>query len=166
MAIKIAETLGSGDLAKLLGVTPRYIQKLAADGVLPPPVSRNQYDTAASVTAFVEHLRREAREVTKTAAASRVADARAREIELRVAKAEGRVCDVEEAFGAVDAIAGKLVEGLGALPARIARHDFALRARVEDECRRLSNEIADEAQRQADKHAAGIAAAKARRKPS
>ena len=44
-------------LAKLLDLTPRRVQQLAKEGVLPKPATRGQYDIIPSVVAYIRHLR-------------------------------------------------------------------------------------------------------------
>ena len=44
-------------LAKLLDLTPRRVQQLAKEGVIPKPATRGQYDIIPSVVAYIRHLR-------------------------------------------------------------------------------------------------------------
>jgi phage terminase Nu1 subunit (DNA packaging protein) len=132
---------------------------LAKDGVLPAPLGRGRFLVADSVRAYVKFLRDENRRTSKTAASSRVAEARAREIELRTARASGEVVDVAEAFATLDEIVGVVVAGLSSLPARVSR-DPLVRQKIELEVDAISNAMAEEARRQAEKHAAVLGAPK------
>src|SRR6478735_2122420 len=51
--------LSTGDLARLLGITPRRVEQLAADGVL-ARIAHGQFEAAASVKAYVAFARKAA----------------------------------------------------------------------------------------------------------
>lgn len=74
----------------------------------------------------------EARRTSKSASASRVQDARAREIELKTAEREGRLMAVEEVRAVVAEWGAILRTGFSGIPARITR-DMTFRRKIETE---------------------------------
>lgn len=82
------------------------------------------------------------RRANKTAAASRVSDARAREIELRNAQREGRLIEIDDALDAVDKLVGTMRVELAGLPARVTR-DLQLRRTIETAINDILQRISD-----------------------
>lgn len=53
----VAETCTAEELGALVGLSARSIRDMAAGGTIPKPVARGRYATAATVKAYVAHLR-------------------------------------------------------------------------------------------------------------
>ena len=121
-------TITTEVLARLLMVTPHWVRRLTNEGWIPRP-ARNRYRIAESVQGYIRFLRDEQRRASKSASASRVQDARAREIELRTAREENRLIETEEAIGFVDEALGLLKAGMAGVPASVTR-DLDLRATI------------------------------------
>ncbi len=75
-------------------------------------------------------LRDEERRSSKSAAASAVQQARAEEINLRVAKERSKLIETDEVEDAISDILGQLRAGFDGLPASVTR-DAALRDKIE-----------------------------------
>jgi phage terminase Nu1 subunit (DNA packaging protein) len=138
--------------AQLIMVTPRWIQKLSKDGWIVRP-DRGKYSLIGVVQGYVNFLKDENRRASKSAADSRVRDARAREIELRVARLQADLIPYSEHVAILDEILGTIRAAMEGAPARITR-DLAVR----DELKGVIHETLDKASRRlaqaADEHAA------------
>jgi phage terminase Nu1 subunit (DNA packaging protein) len=84
-----------GALADHMGLTTERLRQLARDGHI-PVATREGYPLIAAFQGYIRFLSGERRDNTKTAAAGRVSNARAREIEMRNARAEGSAVDMED----------------------------------------------------------------------
>jgi hypothetical protein len=131
--------------AALIKVTPRRLQQLTAQGWIKKE-SRGQYTVVAVVHGYLAFRDDEERNAAKTAADSRVRDARAREMELRIAREEKELIPTVEALTFLQAVVGMLISRLIGLPAQITR-DRDERRRIEaiiDDIRTdVDKEIAD-----------------------
>lgn len=124
--------LATPALAAVIGVTPRRVQQLAAEGVLESE-AHGTWDATKAVPAYLAH--RLAQETARTAqrtsgAAERHVTAKARAVELRTARDEGVLCDTAEAVAVVEEVLGTIRAGFGGLAARVTR-DLALREVIE-----------------------------------
>ncbi len=123
-------------VAILLGLTTRQVQRLAREGAILRDGRRGF--TVASVAAAI------ARRHGRADGEKRIADARAAEIELRIAARRRELIPYEEAVAALDDVVGAVREEASGLPARITR-DLALRRKIEQEVDgflgRLSNRL-------------------------
>lgn len=127
--------------AALLMVTERWIRDLQKKGYV-PKADRGMVSLVGAVQGYIKWLKDEERRTSKSAAASRVQDARAREIEIRIAKEEGRLVELEEAESVFAEIIGAYRSELSGIPAALTR-DLDFRAKIEklhndaiDRCRR------------------------------
>jgi hypothetical protein len=112
------------------------VVQLVNEGALP----RNKdgsFDLDECRVAYIRYLRSEDRRGAKSATASRVQEARAKEIELRTAREEGRLWDAETAEAAFAEILGTFRSELSGVPAGSTR-DLAIRAEIE---KRLNDAI-------------------------
>jgi phage terminase Nu1 subunit (DNA packaging protein) len=105
-------------------------------------VGRDEYRVADVVQGYIKFLKDEERRMSKSAAASRLQDARARAIELRNAKEDHRLCETEESIGFVDEMMGTIIARLDGLPARFTR-DISERQRLVALIDEIRNEAAD-----------------------
>ena len=86
-------------MAKLLMLTPRRLQQLATEGII-PKVERGRYELAPVIQAYIHYLRERAvpgamNVVSIDEARQRKLLADARLAEIEVAKAEGAVASIE-----------------------------------------------------------------------
>lgn len=117
-------------LASVCGITPQRANQLVKDGVF-EKVGRNEFDLAKSVQAFIAHRVKDAESRQVSPANERLRAARAREIELRIAREDRRVIDLTEATDAFDQAAGIYISSIESFPARATR-DRTLRKHLED----------------------------------
>ena len=114
------ETLSTDRLAALLGVSPRTVQTLAKDGVI-PKAERGRFPLAA-VTAYCEFIRSDARRgpADFQAERARLTRARADVAEIELAQRRGELLardDVDQAmFGAFSRVRARLL----AIPSKAA----------------------------------------------
>lgn len=111
--------------AELLGVTPQWIRDLGKQGYI-DGIERASVPLMAAVQGFIKFRADDDRRTSKTAAASAVQQARAREIELRIARESGKVIELEDTETAFANILGALRSELAGVPAASTR-DLALR---------------------------------------
>ena len=83
--------------------------------------ARDQWMTVDLVHGYIRFLKDEERRNSKSTALAEVQAARAREIQLRTARAEGKLIEVSEALAIVDETIGALKADLLGLPARCTR---------------------------------------------
>ena len=119
-------------LASVLGLTDRWVRNLEKQGVF-SRVGRGQYDLTSCVPAYIEW--RVKAEAAKAAQPSgdRVRDARAAEIERRMAREDRDIIALDEAMAAFEDATGAFVQTLSGLPARITRNQGE-RRRIEVIC--------------------------------
>lgn len=126
---------------RLLMVGPERIRQLNKAGYIPIP-KRGHTTIVGAVQGYVRFLKEDARKHTKSQAASRAVDARASEIELRVAERRRELIPTEESMAAMELIVGEVNKQLTGLPARITR-DVALRRKIEAEINASKGKISD-----------------------
>ena len=94
--------------------------------------SELRFDQDAARFAYLRWLRSEDRRGQKGEADGRLRDARAREVELRIAEREHRLIDMVEHESVLAEVVGIVTTALDGLPARVTR-DLGLRAVIEAE---------------------------------
>ncbi|KTS12886.1 hypothetical protein NS228_25185 [Methylobacterium indicum] len=124
-----AFTVSAADGALLLKLTPRRLQQLAAEGVI-PKAARGRYPLAGLIQGYAGYLQDDQRRASKSAAASGLQTARQREIEMRMAKDEGELIPMVEALGVIDEYASAVTTSIKNLPVRFSRN-MAERARIQ-----------------------------------
>jgi phage terminase Nu1 subunit (DNA packaging protein) len=117
-------------LAKYLDLSPRRVQQLANEGVL-PRLRDNTFDLDACRLRYIRYLRDEGRRVSPSDARERTQVARADEIELRLARERGKLIELETVELVEAEILGKLYSQLVGLPAACTR-DLPLRKIIEE----------------------------------
>jgi hypothetical protein len=100
--------------ASLIGVTPRRLQQLVADGWI-VRTTPGEYTIANVVQGYIRFMK-EGRRTSKGAAEKRVLEARAREIELRTSRAEQQLVPADEAVAYVRMITEAVMSQLESLP--------------------------------------------------
>lgn len=138
--------------AQLIMVTPRWVQKLAKDGWI-PKAERGRYSLIGVVQGYINFLKDEARRASKSAADSRVRDARAREIELRVARQQADLIAYAEHVAILDEIIGHIRAEMDGAPARITR-DLTVRQELQGIIHDCLDKASRRLQQAAEEHAA------------
>lgn len=133
------------------------VLKLVRAGVI-RRYGKGRYRLREALQARARFLADDRRHATKSAAESRVQDARAREIELRIAREERELLPLVEAQGILDEYATAVVTAVKNIPARASR-DPAERARLQPYIDEALTAVADAMQRKADELRAGDAPA-------
>jgi hypothetical protein len=120
--------ISTNDAAALIGKSRRWLAKLVTDGLVK---KTGQYFRPADVAkGYISFLADEQRRQSKTATLAAVQSARAREIELRIARADHQIVDLDEALGVLDEVVGGLKADFDGLAASVTR-DAALRGQIE-----------------------------------
>lgn len=137
-------------LARHLDVSPNYIGRLARDGVIPRRPD-GRYDQDECRRAYLKHLRRPGARANVSAAHSDLRKAQARLVRLKVARLEGQLMEVEDHIAVVEGLAGLVVSTVESWPAAVARHDLALRRKLELEVYALRERLSAAAAEQAER---------------
>jgi hypothetical protein len=140
-ATKLAAVLiSSSDAAALIGKSRNWVAKLVADGFIKKAgLLFRPADVAQGHIAFLTDSQRRA---SKTATLAAVQAARAREIELRIARADHTIIDLDEALGVLDEIVGGMKADFDGLAASVTR-DPALRSVIEEKVDEIYKRHAD-----------------------
>lgn len=160
-----SDILPTAAMAALLGVSTQWLARLEQTGYAARQ-GANAWPRDDTVRGYIRFLREDARRSSKSAADSRVRDARANEIELRVAERAHTLIEREEAETAMAAVVGMVRTEFGGLPARVSR-DLGTRHLIEtginDSLNRVASRLRAEAAslrsrgRAVDTNAANIA---------
>jgi hypothetical protein len=136
--------LTTDQAARLIMKGPERILQLAKAGWITQEGSynRKQYRLLDVVQGYIRFRDDEDRRANKSAAHSRITDARSREVELRNAQREGRLIDLDEVLAFVEALVGMFRLLLSGLPARITR-DLQFRRTIETAVNDILERIAD-----------------------
>lgn len=114
---------------RLLDLTAERIRQLIKEGY----IEKTRYGHTTLVSAvrgYIRFLKEKASDRTQNAAENRVRDARAREIEMRLAREERELIPQDEAQQAMMMLSTFVAQQFQGLPAQITR-DMALRKQIE-----------------------------------
>ena len=123
--------LSAREVAAVAGRTDRWVRGMAQGGHFEKD-GRGKYRLGSLIRGLIAHYEEIIERGSKSAASSRVTDARTREIELRIAQQERSLIPVEDAEMALSQFAGVVNAELSGLPARLGR-DMAVRRKAEAE---------------------------------
>ena len=123
------QTITVDQAATLLGRSRRWIYNLVEGGFIQKAGS-GKYTVVGVVRGAMAYYEDQIKKNQKTAAASRVTDARTREIELKIAQRQGQLIDREEHEALLELVTGRYLGALGGIPAQVSR-DPTERERVE-----------------------------------
>lgn len=140
--------LNMAAIAELVGLSERRVRQIAEAARIVPE-KRGQWPGPAVVQAVLDDARASRSTSPLAVAQERVAEARAREIEIRTAERRRELIPVEDAVAAMDAVVAAWVTPLEELPRRLFCDADGIRKAHEviDECRtRAAANIADAAQ--------------------
>lgn len=135
-----AGTIPSAQAAKLIMVTEQWLRQLVKKGYI-TPAGRGRYNLVNVVQGYIKFLKDEERRTSKSAADSRVRDARASEIEMKIAEKKRELIPLEDAIGAMDYLVGVVNDGLNSIPASVTR-DLELRRSLENTVHQTQERIA------------------------
>ena len=144
MAKRTAGIVSATRLAEHLGMSRSYVDRLVSTGVI-KRLPDGGFDLDRCRVDYLRHLREAKRVSVSGEARAQYDKAKARLTELRVAKLEGQLMEVDDALNATDEMVGIFLTGIGELPARCFPHDLANRRIVEREAHELRGRIADKA---------------------
>jgi hypothetical protein len=135
MATATQGVISAETAAKLLMINERHLRKIVEAGWIEKSPD-GKYLLLQTVQGFIRYKNDEVKRASQTAAKSRVHDARARETELRISKAEHKLVDREETMLVADLVVGALRAELDGLGASITR-DLSLRDRIDERVREI-----------------------------
>ncbi len=135
------QLLTSNLAGRLLMVSAERVRQLAKEGWIEKQ-GKDQFYLVDVVQGYIRFRNDSDRRAQKSAADSRVRDARAREIELRNALREGRLIETEEALSIVEEMVGIFRAETAGLPARVTR-DLQFRRTIETAVNDILERIAD-----------------------
>lgn len=121
-----------GQAARLLMISEERIRQLQKQGYIPRAQRRGIVQLVGAVQGYIRSLRDEERQSSKSAAATRVTDARTREIELRIAERQRDLIPQDDARAVIGEMAAMVKAEFVGMPARVTR-DLALRRTLEQE---------------------------------
>ena len=127
--------------ARLLMITADRIRQLSRAGYIVIP-KRGHTTIVSAVQGYIRFLKEDARKETKTAAASRVTDARTSEIELRIAERKRELIPLEDAILAMDTLVALVLREFNGQAARVTR-DMKFRRLIEADVHDARTRIAD-----------------------
>jgi len=122
-------TVPAARLASFLGLSTERVRQLVNSGHIPRQ-GKAKYPVVAGMRGYIEFLQDENKRVTTNATDSGLKAARQREVEIRIARDEGRLVDMEDVEAVVAHVIGTLRAELAGVPASASR-DRAVRASVE-----------------------------------
>ncbi len=143
MAGENGQTLTVTQAAALIGKSERYIQLRAKEGYFEKE-KHGSYPLIPLVRGVIQYQDEQIAKANKSAAASRVTDARTREIELRIAEKESVLIKFEDAQAVIADLLGLVRSEISSIPAKVTR-DMDQRGKIEEICDGTLNRIAGRA---------------------
>ncbi|MGB3502566.1 MAG: hypothetical protein WBA44_13150 [Mesorhizobium sp.] len=122
-------TISAAKLAALLMISPRRVQQLAQAGVI-PKTGRDAYPLVGAIQGYLRWLDDESRRAAQAASAIKVAEARATEIEQRIAAKMKTLIPIEDHRGVVAGLVRVVRREVEKVPANLPAH-VRERARIE-----------------------------------
>ena len=101
-----------GQAARLLMISEERIRQLVKQGYVPKSEKRGYVQLVGAVQGYLKYLKEDERRSTRSAADSRVRDARALEIELRIAERTRDLIPLEDALTDMAELAGLLTQAV------------------------------------------------------
>lgn len=130
--------VSSAALAKHVGVSRQYVERLTKDGVLKRAAS-GRIDQDRGRLDFINYLR--AKKSDSTNAADEYRRLKSKKLRIEIAKLDHSLIALDEALAYVDDMNATFRRGLDTLPMRISRTDPALRASINNATDALLNEL-------------------------
>lgn len=125
-----AGTINVQEATKLLMFdSPRRVQQLAEEGWI-EKAERGRYNTISVVQGYIRFLQQERKNQQQNVSQNKMRDAKAREIELRVAQAEHELVELDEVIAVLDIVTGDLRAAFNGFGAEMTR-DIPFRRKIE-----------------------------------
>ena len=116
---KIPEALPASEMARMLSITARRLQILAARGTLPKP-GANGYTVLPTAHAYFEHVAAAERARIGSQSADRLRDQRREAIARKMRRDDQEIMALDEAIDAFDETAGAFFEAMDGLAEKMA----------------------------------------------
>lgn len=113
-------TLTAGQIASLLTLSIERVRQLVNAGYI-PRIGKAKYPVVGAVQGYIRFLKDEEKRTSKSAADDSLKAARQREVELRIAKEEGRLVDMDDVEASFNSILGTLRAELSGVPVSVTR---------------------------------------------
>jgi hypothetical protein len=136
------------DAAKLIGKSARWVNQLVNDGYV-KRAARGLYKPADVAKGFAASILDDKEKKSRSGTLATVQSARAREIDLRVARRERKLVDIDEAIDLVDEIIGMLKSDFDGAAASITR-DQTLRNQIEGKIDEILDRASDRLEQKAN----------------
>lgn len=143
----------TAQVAALLLLSPERVRQLAKEGHI-EKAGRDRFHPTSAIQGYIRYLRDEARQSSKSAAASRIQDIRAEKMEHDLMVAKREHLPKEDLELAIDTIAAAVIGEVTSLGARVTR-DPTLKAKIDQEADNALNRIADKIDRAASAAVSG-----------
>jgi hypothetical protein len=124
-----AKGVSATEVGRHLDMSRQRVGQLQAEGVF-PRLDDGRFDLNICRIAYIRWMKDENRRGTKASGASRVSESRARAIEQRIAREDGRLIETDDVFAAVADILGTFRSELAGVPAATTR-DLGVRSEIE-----------------------------------
>ena len=141
------------EAGRLIGKSQPWVNKLVKDGFI-KRTARGLYSPAAVAQGYAASLIEQRKKASRTGTLSLVQAARAREIDLPIARAESKLITTEEMLETVDEIIGMLKADCDGVPASVTR-DQILRRLIESALDAIFTRAADRLEQKAHDLSAG-----------
>lgn len=112
-------TVSTGDLAKMLGITPRRVQQLVQAGVLPQPV-QGRHDLSTAIPGYLAHLRQSMRPASLADEQTRLARLKGDILEQKKRERDGELVEVSACAEQWASVAMAIRASLLNLPAKLS----------------------------------------------
>jgi hypothetical protein len=145
-------TLSTQGMAKVLGITVRWLSEKTKDGTI-PSLGRGRYDPMTAVVAYIDFVKVGVEKKVGSESLDNLRDMKAQELRLNMARKDRLVIALDEALAVTEEMSGIFVTSLQGLPAQISG--------VPRERQRLDGIFDKERQRVADRLAERVAALRA-----
>ncbi|SOC47716.1 hypothetical protein SAMN05892877_13242 [Rhizobium subbaraonis] len=136
-----AGTIPLAMAARLLMISEERVRQLVKMEYI-PKVRKGMYPLVGVVQGYIRFLKDEERRSSKSATASRMQEAKATEIDMRIAEKRRELIPIDEAHAVIDTLVGKVRSEISAVPKRVTR-DLAVRKKIESEVNGSLNRIAE-----------------------
>jgi hypothetical protein len=138
-----AGLISTEQAARLLMISGERVRQLAKAGYI-PKAAKGRVSLVGAVQGYIRFLKEEERRTSKAQSQSRVHDARALELEIKVAERRRDLIPVDDARDDLAEFLAITTAEIRGLPARVTR-ERALRVRLEDEINASLARMADRA---------------------
>ena len=141
------------EAALVIDMSQQWVRQLVQQGfITKQPNGKLRKDDIAS--GYIKWLRDESRRTHKGVSENKVKEARAKEIDLRIAIKQRDLVPLDDAMSAMTSLCGSVRQSIDGLPARITR-DLGLRRQIEKEVNEVLIRISSGAEKLGEALAAG-----------